>query len=142
MQLFKDKFEKDCVVLSPRHFQQIFGTNLFRQHVDFDFWCVIADAEMKHLQADMIICPDVRFVNEAKLFDELIYVDRALKDDLSKADISKVHASEYLCETVRNQLLDILQLNRKIGHSDLYAVKAVEQSETVDLTIKIHFNKG
>lgn len=96
----------------------------------------------ENLQADIVICPDVRFVNEAKLFDELIYVDRASKDDLSKADISKVHASEYLCETVRNQLLDVLQLNRKVGHSDLYAVKAVEQSETVDFNIKIHFNKG
>lgn len=114
-----DESEPDVIQISPRLFQQILGTEVFRQFVRFDFWCIIAKELMK-VQVEngnltVYICPDIRFENEAALFDNLIYIDRTDKDDLSPVDMETLHASEKLCETVRSHFLATIEKQRASG---------------------------
>lgn len=117
--LWNDETDSEFVQISPRLFQQILGTEVFRQCVDFDFWCIIAKELMKvqieNGNLTVYICPDIRFENEAALFDNLIYIDRTDKDDLSPVDMETLHASEQLCEKVRNHFLAAIEKQRESG---------------------------
>lgn len=109
--------------ISPRLFQQRIGTDIFRCLVDKDFWCIIAQELLKEkLESDpnvLCICPDVRFSNEAKMFEKLIYIDRVERDDLKTINFLDIHASEWFCEKLREDLLFQLRLCRNNGVPDL-----------------------
>lgn len=54
---------------TPRRIMQSMGTEIFRKHVDPDFWLMVAHRYMldiaKYEQVDLIVVDDVRFDNEA-----------------------------------------------------------------------------
>lgn len=145
------------VALSPRLFQQWLGTDIFRNLVHNDFWTIIAKAKLDNLieqckNADdgkihWIVCPDVRFKNEADIFERLAYIHRHQKDDLSTVDFNQLHASEMLCERTRESLLPILKeldYTKIEGHLDktLAVYSDFVKSEYLDRELMIVLNKG
>lgn len=52
---------------SPRQMMQLVGTDLFRRHVDRDFWVKHMDLWLDAHATDLVVVSDVRFQNEADL---------------------------------------------------------------------------
>jgi hypothetical protein len=78
---------------SPRQMMQLVGTDLFRQHVDQDFWVKHMEYWLdKHMTTDTnIVISDVRFQNEADLIRQKGGVLWMIKRDTFEQD---VHESE------------------------------------------------
>jgi len=55
--------------LSPRSMFQWLGTDVFRERFDLNFWIAHAEHRIRRIMDshDMIIIPDIRFVNEAEM---------------------------------------------------------------------------
>lgn len=55
---------------TPRRILQTMGTEIFRNHIDKDFWLMVADRYIADIQkaegVDFVIIDDVRFDNEAQ----------------------------------------------------------------------------
>lgn len=52
---------------TPRQMMQLVGTDLFRKHVDRDFWVKHMDLWLDAHHSDLVVISDVRFQNEADL---------------------------------------------------------------------------
>lgn len=56
---------------SGRNILVTIGTDVYRYHVNQNFWLMVAEWRMQHTDADVIIVPDVRFDNEAKWIQDM-----------------------------------------------------------------------
>lgn len=127
--------KSDGIYTSPRIFQQVMGTDIFRTFVHPDFWALIGyrRAENKALQLSytnddidkvFIISPDVRFPNELppsyenksykNLPSELNYIFRQSRENflpMSFEEIKLLHPSEVFQELLRNYILSYVEDN-------------------------------
>lgn len=78
--------------ISPREYQQILGTEVVRKVRDTAFVDAVA-----HREGDLVV-PDVRFSNEANVFDLLLYVYRPDSPRVAN------HASEQLARNIAEEI--------------------------------------
>lgn len=129
--------KSDGVNTSPRIFQQVMGTDIFRQLINPNFWSFIGYKRAEQRAFDLniqndslnkifIVSPDVRFPNELpptypknnKLHGQTVlnYIFRLSRDNMlpmAEEDIKKLHPSEVFQEVLRNHILKLIQEQHK-----------------------------
>jgi len=92
---FENQEFKECILdewkMSPRQIMQKVGTDMFRHHIDNEFW-------IRHLKYEIdmtsnIVITDVRFLNEVMMIQKydgiLIYIERNENEDMNEIHISE-----------------------------------------------------
>lgn len=111
--------------VSPRTFQQLVGTEIFRA-IDPDVWL------QPVLGSEGVVCTDVRFVNEACLFDKIVVVlnprvaplatDTHASEQFLKSLLESNH-DKYPCKLGELHSSGLVSTHQVFGHTcDLYVI--------------------
>lgn len=113
---------------TPRRMMQWLGTDVFRDQVDPHFWIKHAAHVIRSCQADIMIIPDIRFINEAEMIrsQPSHLLIRIVRDSTIKVD---THASETEMDSIPSEWISAKIFN----NGTLEDLEA-----TVDVLSKIH----
>lgn len=118
---------------------QIVGTNLFRKHVDNDFWVKELIKKIKHYKEQFVIITDARFPNEIDLPHKLvedrrvisIRVERKLVETSNHTSEKALDDYNWFDYTIENN--DSLQ---ELQNSAITVFCDIQQQEIINKTYK------
>jgi len=96
---------------SPRQMLQTLGTDWGRKMVCDDLWIKVMEGRIKqlgymadllHAQHHIVVIPDIRFDNEARLCDVLIHIDRLGTQEVADHESEAGIAPHLITRTVHN----------------------------------------
>jgi hypothetical protein len=100
----------DTIAVTPRQLLQLVGTDIFRKHVDTEYWVKLLEYKLDDFSSDNIIVADVRFNNEAAMVQRnkgsVILIERPMNAISLDSHASEQINIEYNYKIVNYNLAD------------------------------------